>query len=928
MGLPRISDIPDRRRIVQRKALLRTLSTIADETRDPTRARPLVLDACRTALDRGRKEILHRLHTGERGPDSGAYCLAETSFLIDGLISALFEFTHDRLFAVANPTAAEQLSIVAVGGYGRRELSPQSDLDLLFLLPYKRTAQAEQITEFLLYVLWDLGLTVGHAVRSVDDCVRRARRDMTIRTTVLEMRLIGGDRRLFADLRKRVDKEVLTDKPRAFIDAKLSERDQRHRKMGDSRYVLEPNIKDGKGGLRDLHTLFWIARCIYRADNWESLIKRGLIDAAEAERFDSAQQFLWTLRCHLHAITERPEDRLTFDLQPELARRLGYSDRIGTSAVERFMKHYFLVAKEVGDLTRIFLDALDREFGVSTLDRVASALLRRQVGDFVIERGRMAMTSPQQFRDDPAAMIRIFTAAHRHRVDIDPNTLRAMQPHLKRIGKNVRQDPDANAAFLELLTAERNAETMLRRMSEAGVLGRFVPDFGRVVAQMQFDMYHVYTTDEHTLRAIGMLQQLEAGKLDAELPLQSRLIRQIDSRRALYVALLLHDIAKGRGGDHSVKGAAVARKLCPRLGLSAEETETVAWLVRWHLAMSHIAFRHDLDDPDTVRSFVKLVQSPERLNLLTILTALDIRAVGPGRWNGWKASLIAQLHARSEEIMAGGLFAEGRQRQIEAAQRALAHSLAEWSPEAVEALIDGLPDSYWLAFDTDAMSDHAALLTAFEQSDEQVMITAERQKARGATAITIITADRPGLFSMLTGALALSGASVLDARITTTRQQQALDVFWVSGPKGKDFTSKSWTDGLQKTVRQVIEGRLDPAATLERLQDSAPSRARAMPAPARVMINNQLNSEYTVIEVNGRDRPGLLYALARVLAEHRTKIALARVSTFGGRIVDVFYVKDARGLKLEHRRAIAELRASLLSVLEPKEHESETRKAA
>ena len=928
MSLPSTTDIIDRRRIVSRKRLRGGLDAVAQANVDTATCRSEALALCRNVLDEGRAEIRRRLENNEQGARSGAFCLAETTHLIDQIIGALFDFARERVYAVPNPTQGEQLSLVAIGGYGRRELSPQSDIDLLFLLPYKKTAQAEQITEFLLYTLWDLGLRVGHAVRSVDDCIRRAKQDMTIRTTLLEMRRIAGEASLFEDLHARFDKEITADKARGFIDAKLAEREARHHKMGDSRYVLEPNIKDGKGGLRDLHTLFWIAQCVYRADSWQQLIGAGLIDSAEAERFERAQDFLWTVRCHLHALSGGAEDRLTFDVQPDMAARLGYNAHSGSSAVERFMKHYFLVAKEVGDLTRIFLSQLESEHGSTTLDRFASALTRRHVDGFIIERGRVNIAHEHQFRDNTLAMLRIFEVAHRRHADIHPEALRSLQARLKKIGPGLRNDPEANRIFLDLLTSERDSEPILRRMSEAGVLGRFVPDFGRVVAQMQFDMYHIYTTDEHTLRAVGMLHRLEQGELGETLPLAHRLMAKIGSRRALYVAVFLHDIAKGRGGDHSVKGAAIARKLGPRLGLSTEETETVAWLVRWHLAISHVAFRRDLEDPETVRKFVDLVQSPERLNLLTVLTSIDISAVGPGRWNNWKASLIEKLYDRAQEIMAGGLFSEKADRRLAVCHDAVRERLADWQPAEIERLFERFPTAYWLGFDRDTLGEHARLMRRADLEGRQITLDTRADAARGATQITVYTPDFQGLFSKLAGAIALAGGSILDARINTSIDGRALDVFWVTGADRGDFDRADRRAKLAVNIERTLFENIDPLERLAHEPMALPKRTRSLPAPPRIIVNNQLNSEYTVVEANGRDRPGLLCALTRAMADRGLRIGFAKISTFGEKIVDVFYVRDASGLKLEHPRQIERLHALLTEVLADGEASTEEQRRA
>ncbi len=532
--------------------------------------RVLLVAILRKALAAGRAEIRRRFEAG----GTAAAVMREQCFLMDQLIHALFDVVIGELYPLANPTAGEKLALVAVGGYGRGELAPCSDIDLLFLLPYKRTPHTEQVVEALLYVLWDLGLKIGHAVRSVEDCLRHAKSDLTVRTSLLELRFLRGDEELFGELKRRFDLEIARGTAAQFIEAKLAERDERHRREGDSRYKLEPNVKEGKGGLRDLHTLFWLAKYIYRIDDVAKLVDLGVLSPEESHRFARAQDFLWTVRCHLHYLTGRAEERLTFDLQTEIGRRMGYTDHAGSRGVERFMKHYFLIAKDVGDLTRIFCAILEADQRRRRrLPWVRWGIGRRGLDGFVLDGERLTIPAEDFFAKDPVALIRLLHIAQRTGLDIHPRALRRVGQSLRLVDAKLRDDPEANRLFLDILTSPRDPESALRRMNEAGVLGRFIPDFGRVVAQMQYDMYHHYTVDEHTLFAIGILHKIESGQLKDEAPLSSSLIGTIASRRALYVAVLLHDIAKGRGGDHSVLGEKIALRLGPRFGLSAGDRD-------------------------------------------------------------------------------------------------------------------------------------------------------------------------------------------------------------------------------------------------------------------------------------------------------------------------------------------------------------------
>src|SRR5579864_742247 len=723
-----MNDIPHRREIIDRRAVMAALEELIEATSEPPRQR--VVEILKAALAAGRAAARRRFEAGASGTET----VHALSFLMDQLIRVLYDFVDTHLYATANPTEGERMALIAVGGYGRGELAPYSDIDLLFLTSYKPTPHTEQVVEYIFYTLWDLGLKVGQSTRSIEETIRQAKADLTIRTAVLEARYIWGDQQLFTELKQRFDSEIVRKTSAEFIDAKLAERDERHEKLGDSRYVVEPNVKEGKGGLRDLHTLFWIAKYVYRVDNIEKLVDLKVLSPKEAQRFARAQNFLWTVRCHLHFLAERAEDRLTFDRQTEVGRRMNYTDHAGTRGVERFMKHYFLIAKDVGDLTRIFCAFLESEHRHQprfSLKRWGFG--KRAIEGFTVDAGRLDVANDNQFRDDPVALIRLFHVAQKEGLDVHPHALRLITQSLKLIDNDLRNKPEANRLFVEILTSTKNPEIALRWMNEAGVFGRFVPDFGRVVAQMQYDMYHVYTVDEHTLFAIGILHKIEQGELVDELPLATEIVHTIDSRRALYLAVLLHDIAKGRGGDHSELGAQVAERLGPRVGLAADETETVAWLVRFHLLMSNTSFKRDIDDPQTIHNFVERVQSPERLKLLLILTAADIRSVGPKVWNGWKATLLRELYHRAVEEMSGGLVADSRDQRIAAAQDAVRELLPDFTAEEFAAFIAKGYPSYWLSFDAPTHARHARLTREAERSHAPLTVDTRVDTRRAVT---------------------------------------------------------------------------------------------------------------------------------------------------------------------------------------------------
>jgi len=853
------------------------------------------------ALERGRDEIASRLRSQ---PDRGRASARSTAYLQAQLVRLAYEYvTGDK---------PPELAIVGLGGTGRGEMAPHSDLDLMFLTESKPSADVEKTVEAVLYLLWDLQLKVGHSLRSTDELIRLSKKDITVRTALLEARLLWGSEEVFEQAMKRFAAKVVSGSAAEFVAAKLAERDERHVKMGDSRYVVEPNVKDGKGGLRDLHTLYWIGKYVYDVRQPSELVSVGLLTAEEFASFERAERFFWAVRCHLHLEAGRAEERLGFEYQKAIAARMRYADRPGKSAVERFMHFYFLNAKAVGDLTGVFLAQLDEKMARKGL-RFALPTIRRRpkaLAGFVLDRGRLSIPSDDFFKEDPVRLLELFALAAREQLEIHPTAMRAASRDARLIKARVRKDPRANQLFLEVLTNPHRPDVVLRWMNEAGVFGRFVPDFGRVVAQMQFDMYHHYTVDEHAIRAIGLLAAIERGELADDHPLSTALFKQIASRRVLYVAVLLHDIAKGRGGDHSVLGEKVALQLCPRLGLDEAETETVAWLVRHHLLLSSTAFKRDLADPKTIEDFVAQVQSPERLRLLLMLTVVDIRAVGPGVWNDWKRLLLRTLFDSAEEKLRLGHKQRGRSEIVEQRQKELAEALG-WNRKVARAYARRLPDSYWLAEPPDVQLSNARQVAAAESriGEPRPSIAAEDERDRGATRISVFTPDREGLFFRICAGLAAAGASIVDARIHTTQDGMALDNLLVQDALERPYTDKRLRNRLVRSVEAAIEADQPPEIPS---RDSSARRLRAFHVAPSVAIAERASSRTTVVEVNALDRPGLLARLAGAI--HRSGLAIhsAHIATYGERAVDVFYLSNARGRKLSAAQ-IDELRSALLA---------------
>ncbi|OJY70033.1 MAG: [protein-PII] uridylyltransferase [Sphingobium sp. 66-54] len=898
-----------RRAIIDRRQVADALNARLADLGDVSARRRAIVETLKEALAHGREEVSRRL---ARNPTRGREAVTAQAFLMDQLVRLLFDATVRSLYPISNPTASERIALIAVGGYGRGEMAPYSDVDIGFITPYKPTTWTEQVIESMLYALWDLGLKIGHSSRSIDETIHMAKADLTIRTALLEARFIWGDRAIYEETVRRFDAEIMQGTARSFVAEKLAERDARHKAMGDSRYVVEPNVKEGKGGLRDLHTLFWIGKYVHRVRTVAELVDVGLLTRAELTQFQRAENFLWAVRCHMHELSRRCEDRLTFDLQIEVAQRMGFAEKRGRSSVERFMHLYFLVAKTVGDLTGVFLAHLDDAHarkGRRYIPALPALFSRpRKLDGFELDRGRITIPHDEFFQEKPVRMIEIFALADRHDLQIHPNAMRALNRDAILIDSKVRSDPEANALFMSVLTSPRDPEKVLRWMNEAGTFGRFVPDFGRVVAQMQFDMYHHYTVDEHTIRAIGLLSQIEQGDFREDHPLGTAVIAKINSRRVLYVAVLLHDIAKGRGGDHSILGAQVAERLCPRFGLTPAETETVAWLVRYHLLMSATAFKRDLSDYKTIMDFTEIVLSPERLRLLLLLTIVDIRAVGPGVWNGWKRQLLVELYDAAEELIRPGHKQRGRQERIEEKRETLAARLAIGA-EAFDRLASRFPQSYWIAEPDHILEQNARHLLA--AGDSHLSIDVQPSPERDATLVTVFASDHPGLFYRVAGAIHLAGGNIIDARIHTLKDGTALDNFLVQDPLGGRFDEVQQLARIKTSIEDALANRQKLMTKLD--QRPLPrTRAEAFEVVPQVLIDNKASNRFTVVEVMARDRPALLLSLAFALFQSKTMVHSAHISTYGERAIDVFYLTDLTGEKLESKARLATLERRLV----------------
>ncbi|MHC5308377.1 [protein-PII] uridylyltransferase [Bartonella sp. LJL80] len=881
--------------------------------------RPQIVAILKSALADGQAKA--ELLLKENG--KGKLCARRLSHLTDTVIETLYRFVVEHIYPLQNPSSGERIALIAVGGYGRGTMAPGSDIDLHFLLPWKQTPWGEQVMEYILYMLWDVGLKVGHATRNVEDSIRMAKEDMTVRTALLEARFLIGNRPLFEELMQRFEDEVVKGTSPAFIRAKLAERDERHKKAGETRYLVEPNIKESKGGQRDLQTLLWIAKYHYRISSTDKLVTLGILSKAELRIFKKADDFLWAVRCHMHFLAGKAQERLSFDIQREIAHRLGYTAHPGMEDVERFMKHYFLVAKQVGDLTRIVSAALEEEYAkpVPGLNRVFLTFSRRKKKiagseDFVVDNQRINIVDDQTFQRDPVNLIRLFQLSDLHGLECHPHAVQEASRSLKLITPALRENREANALFLQILTSPRDPALILRRMNESGVLGKFIPDFGKIVAMMQFNMYHHYTVDEHLLRCISCLSEIDHGQVQRDHPLASALLPTFKKERTiLYVALFLHDIAKGRPEDHSVAGAKIARKLCPRFGLSRNETETVAWLIEEHLTMSMVAQSRDLNDRKTIEDFADVVQTMDRLKMLLILTICDIKGVGPGVWNGWKGQLLRTLYYETELVLTGGFSQVSRTDRINASKQRLFDALNTWSEAERLHYIDLHYPNYWLTVSLEDQIRHANFIRQADSQSTSLATMAEPHDFEGVTQITILAPDHPRVLSIVTGACAAAGGNIVDAQIFTTTDGRALDIILISREFDLDDDERRRAARVGKMIEDALKGTIRIPEVIA--QRAKPKRAtKAFDVTPRVEINNTLSDKFSVIEVKGMDRPGLLSELTKTLSDLSLDIASAHITTFGEKVIDSFYVRDLVGHKISSPQRQSNIRRKLLALIE------------
>jgi len=860
----------------------------------------------------GSRELLRAWH------DSGAAGVAVVEAWTRG-IDRLIEFLFDAAttgYRRRYVQLDQRCAVLAQGGYGRGELNPQSDIDLLFLYPHKVTPYVETVNEKVLYTLWDTRLQVGFAVRNVTECVRLAATDLKIKTALIDARYVCGDGPLASDFDRALERDI---KPRAtakFFREKLNESEQRHHEFGDSVYLLEPQIKEGQGGLRDLHTALWIAKIKFKISSLRELAVKGVMNAAELAEIEQARDFLFRVRNAMHFLTRSHQDQLTFELQEEVAANLGYTSHGNGNLkpVERFLKDYYLQASTV---TRFAQAIIDRSVNPPRPYRLIGRMMARTIRPGVqIVAGELAVTSSEIFAEDPTELMRVFADAQRHGVRFSSSLADLVRVNVQRFGETERADQRVIEAFLAILRSPYRVYETLHEMHKLGLLSRMIPEWEHLRCLVLHDLYHIYTVDEHSLMGVRELERLRIGERADAAPLLTQVMREVDKVELLFLGIMMHDAGKGLGGGHSEKGARFAIDLAGRLHLNEDDTRELEFLVRNHLVMSHLAQRRDIHDDKLIGEFAKLVGTTDTLKRLYLLTYADMRATGPKVWNNWKDMLLSETYLRVSDAFARGLEPEDRRERIARIQaRVLAEAAANRGAEVEAELrrfVASMPDIYFLTTPEALMADHAMLVR--RAREDGLATSVAHNPAYEYSEFTVATPDRPGLFGILTGVLAARGMNIVAARIATSEDGIALDAFRVSHLERRAVALDD--DRWQKTrelLDDVLAGRLDLGQVVARAEKPGLLDKKRVPRVAtEIVASNAVSDEYTIVDVYTHDRVGLLYRIARALYAMGLNIHLAKISTNVDQVLDVFYVTEADDTQSERLDEIKQTLAAAL----------------
>lgn len=866
------------------------------------------LAAAREFLEHFREE----LKRGHREGEDGASVVQSITAMTDALVTRLFTALSDDL----QISKTGELSLVAVGGYGRRELNPYSDLDLMFLYSGKDIKRVEEVANRLLYFLWDLRLDVGYSVRTLPDCLEMASNDITVKTALLDARLLTGSPSLFRDLKKLIVTQVLAKRSDSFIGEKLNELAKRREKYGSSVYILEPNIKEGEGCLRDLHTAMWVAKIKFKVDEPRELVIKGVLSEDELTVYTSSLSYLWRIRNELHYLAGRKNDQLTFEAQTSIARFFGYEDRGKTLAVEQFMQDFYLQANRVEHFSSVLITKCSqREEGAR---KILGYFTRRPVGDgFYVMRGELVVPDESVIVKDPVRLMRIFEYAQKQGVALAVSTKTLIRENLDLVNDKFRRAKEANASFIRILQSEKGVSEALQQMHHLGFLNRFIPEFERIYCKVQHDVYHIYTVDTHTLFAVDEIAKLWRGEHRDTLPLLTQLSLEVDKRWLLLLAVLLHDVGKGSGGGHAEVGAELSRTVARRMGLSREDGDRLQFLVRQHLLLAHIAQRRDLHDERMIIQFARQMEKSENLKMLYLLTYADIKAVGPEVWTEWKALLLQELYEKAFQVLERGDFKlEASGDRVRRVKRAVFELLREEYPaQLIKDELHSLTTRHLLSYTPEVIAGHLKVLLCLPE--QNLVLKLSHETERGYSNLTVCTFDVPGLFSMITGVMAANGMNILGAQIHTNTNEKVLDILQVNSPQGFVITDEGRWSRLETDLRQVLAGDVRVSALVAKRHRPSILSEKAKPTvPARVEIDNEVSSDYTVIDIYAHDKVGLLYSITSTLTRLGLYIGVSKISTKVDQVADVFYVKDIFGQKISEPGKLEDIRKALLAAID------------
>jgi len=886
-----------------------TEAAIVEELQRGTRAG----DFAREYVD-GVRTALFQRHLAGAG---GLEIVHDFSAAMDRLLQAIYRYAdgnHAKRFSRLN----QRLTVVARGGYGRAELNPYSDIDLLFLHDYKPGPYLEVVTETILHALWDAGLILGYSVRNATECVKMAAADLKEKTAILDARLLAGDHELYAQFDQALVNDVLNRDQQNFFKTKLEESRERHKRYGESVYLLEPQLKEGEGGLRDLHTALWLAKVKYKVHSLAELVQRAIITDAEMGEVIGAQDFLLRLRNALHFASRRHTDQLTFEFQEQIAPSLGFRDGDGLAASAHLMRAYYQQASTILRFSEGLIARVTEDMATSRFFR---RIPGRQIRPGVIIQSRvLGIADAQLFKRTPLNLIAIFADCQAHGVELSGNTYQLVRDHLALIDDAMRRALETGAALMKILSARQRVADTLEAMHRAGVLGAIIPEFGNLYARVLHDLYHIYTVDRHSLAAVGELERLRAGEFKDTNPLLTEVAREYDALPLVFLALLLHDIGKGHGHDHHERGALLAAEVCQRLGRDSEESDLVVFLVHNHLMMSQVAQKGDVDDDRTVNDFARLVGSIDRLKALYLLTFADMRAVAPSVYNNWRDMLLSDLYMKTLKLLEqGDREAVDPERRLALVKAAVREQLGATNATAREIsdFLELMPERYFL---TVPEADIAMHFEAMRALDQRRLVCRHRHfPDLEFSEFIVVTADQPGLFSKIAGVLTANYLNILSARITTRADSIALDVFHVSHLQGGGALAMEEDRWLrvERDLERVLTGEQDIAALVATTQRSRlAGRKFVRRVPTEVTVDNRSSEKFTVVDVFTQDRIGLLFAITHTLFQLGYIIHLARISTNADQALDVFYISDRAYNKIVELERMRALRAALVGRLD------------